>query len=76
MGEPRLTFGRLSATIAVASVVGIPLVAYLWETANRTVAGYIEPARLLLALPVPAVFLFYLRYLARLLVRWERHELR
>lgn len=73
--ESRLSFGRLIGGIAVLVAIGIPLVAYLWETLNRAMAGYYDLIRVLVALPVLLVFLVFIRYVAALVVRWERHEI-
>lgn len=52
-------------------LAGIPLIAYLWETANRVFAGRIEVVRLLIAAAALIALLFVLRILARVVERWE-----
>lgn len=57
--------------ILLLVLVGGPLVAYLWETLNRLMAGFVEPVRLLIALPVLVLFALLLRFVARLVERWH-----
>jgi hypothetical protein len=57
--------------ILLLVLVGGPFVAYLWETLNRLMAGIIEPARLLISLPVLGLFALLLRLIARLVERWH-----
>ena len=67
---PRL--GAPIALVAVFVVAGVPLVAYLWETANRLLAGRVEPVRLLVSAVVTAIFVALLRLLARRIDALER----
>jgi ABC-type proline/glycine betaine transport system permease subunit len=57
--------------ILMLVLVGGVLVAYLWETLNRLATGFVEPVRLLIAIPVLAIFALLLRYIARLVTRWD-----
>jgi hypothetical protein len=52
-------------------LAGTPLVAYLWETLNRALAGRIEGRRLLLAIPVLLALAWLLRVLRRTVWQWE-----
>jgi hypothetical protein len=61
--EPRM--GRLVGMIALYTVLGIPLVAFLWETLNRVMAGYFDPVRIGLSIPVLILFMVLLRFTAR-----------
>jgi hypothetical protein len=70
-----LSLGRLIGGIALLVLIGTPLVAYLWETLNQTAAGYYDPLRLVIAVPVLLAFVVFVRFLARLVVRWDRHQL-
>jgi hypothetical protein len=45
---------RLFAFLAVALVIGAPLVAYIWDSLNRIVAGDVR--RLVVALPLLVAF--------------------
>jgi hypothetical protein len=51
--------------ILLQVLVGVPFVAYLWQTLNALLAGIVEPVRLMISVPVAIVFLFLLRYIAR-----------
>jgi hypothetical protein len=59
--------GRLFVFLAVALVIGAPLVAYIWDSVNRVVAG--EYRRVIVALPLLVVFIVFLALFARLLQR-------
>lgn len=63
--------GRLVGAILLLVVLGVPLVAYLWETLNRLFSGVVDPVRLLVSLPVALVFVLLLRYIARSIERWH-----
>ena len=59
--------GRLFVFLAIALVIGAPLVAYIWDSVNRIVAG--EYRRLVVAVPLTVVFLVFLGLFARQLQR-------
>lgn len=58
---------RLFLFLTVALVVGAPLVAYIWDSLNRIVAG--EYGRLVVALPLLVTFILFLVVFARQLQR-------
>lgn len=66
-----LRLGTLVGGIALFTLLGFPLVAYLWETLNRLLSGEVEGVRLLVTLPVLLLFLALLRWQARAVRRWE-----
>ena len=45
-------FSRSMAMMAAFVIVGVPLVAYLWETLNQFLALNVDTIRLLVAIPV------------------------
>jgi hypothetical protein len=51
--------------IALFALLGIPMVAFLWEVLNRIMAGYFDPVRIVIAIPVFILWLFVLRFMAR-----------
>lgn len=57
--------------IALFVLLGIPLVAYLWDTLNYLFAGVVQPWRLLGLLPVAALFYLLLRTMARAVDSWH-----
>jgi hypothetical protein len=57
--------GRLIGVIALFALIGIPMVAYLWEVLNRIMAGHFDPVRIGIAIPVFLVWLLLLRFMAR-----------
>lgn len=59
--------GRLFVFLAVALVIGAPLVAYIWDSVNRIVAG--EYRRLIVAVPLAIVFFAFLVLFGRQLQR-------
>ena len=63
------SFTRLLLLMAVFVLVGVPLVAFLWETLNEVLALDVAGRRLLWALPVLALFSGLLVLLARRLRR-------
>ncbi len=70
MESLRLSFGKVLALMALYVLLGIPLVAYLWETINELLAFDVDPVRLLIAVPVLLLFLGLLILLNRLVRRW------
>jgi hypothetical protein len=65
---------KLLLPIALFVLAGIPLVAYLWDTANRVFAGDIDIGRIGIALVAAALFVVLLRMLARTVTRWEEQR--
>ncbi|MEX2571101.1 MAG: hypothetical protein WD737_07325 [Gemmatimonadota bacterium] len=62
---------RLTAFLLLLAVVGGLLVAYLWETLNRLLSGFIDPVRLLISIPVAVVFVLLLRSMGHAIERWH-----
>ncbi|MEX0892183.1 MAG: hypothetical protein WEB88_08435 [Gemmatimonadota bacterium] len=62
---------RLILAMLGLALVGGALVAYLWETLNQLMAGHVDWVRLLVSLPVLAVFLLLLRFLAGRVESWH-----
>jgi hypothetical protein len=59
---PRLA--RLVMLVAVFTLLGTPLVAYLWETTNVLLSGEVRPLQLGIGVVLLAVFIGLLRLLA------------
>ena len=59
--------GRLFVFLAVALVIGAPLIAYIWDSLNRIVDG--EYRRLIVALPLLVIFMAFLTIFGRQLQR-------
>lgn len=51
--------------LALFILLGMPLVAYLWETLHQILAWHVEPTRLLISVPVLGLFLGLLFLLGR-----------
>lgn len=66
---------RLLFSMAVYVLVGIPLVAYLWETLNHLLALHPDPTELLIAVPVLLAFSGLLWLLARRIDWWQMVEI-
>lgn len=62
---------RLVLGIGAFIIVGVPLVAYLWESLNQLFSGDIQPRRLLIALPVAVLLYLLLRFLSRSIQSWD-----
>ena len=61
--------------MAVIVVIGLPMVAYLWETINELLALEFDPVRLAISVPLLAVFLGFLVVIGRRIVAWHAlHE--
>lgn len=61
-----ITFVFLGLTI-----VGAPMVAYVWETLNRLLSGRFEAMRLLWSVLVAVLLWFFLRWVARFFEGWQ-----
>lgn len=61
--------GRLLLVLALLVVLGIPLVAYLWETGNQLLAGHVNGRRLSISAPLAAAFAALLWFGSRALAR-------
>ena len=57
--------GKILPWLALFVVLGMPLVAYLWETLHQVLALHVEPVRLLVSVPVLALFVALLWLLGR-----------
>lgn len=69
--RPATSQARLAVAILFIVVIGIPLMAYLWETVNRLLAGVVDPVRLAIAVPVLLAFVLVLGLLRRALLGWD-----
>jgi len=65
--QPRM--GPLIGTIALFTLIGAPMVAFLWETLNRVMAGHFDPIRIGISVPLLVVFYFVLRWMGRVVER-------
>lgn len=63
------------STIAIVflglTMVGAPMVAYVWETLNRLLSGQFEAMRLVWSVLVAVLLWFFLRWIARYFERWQ-----
>ena len=67
-----MTAGRLFVMLAAFLVVGVPIVAVLWDSINQVFEG--ELGRLVVALPLAVLFVVYLFVFARSINRLERER--
>lgn len=70
-----MSTGRLIAGMAVLVLVGAPMVWFLWDVLNELLLGEVNGGRLLVALPVLAVFIGYLYFVSRRIQAWESRDL-
>lgn len=63
--------GAIIVQMALFVLVGIPLVAYMWETLNQVLALHFDALRLAIAVPVLAVLIGVLVLMARTIQRWQ-----
>jgi membrane protein implicated in regulation of membrane protease activity len=66
-----LTSGGLAARIAAFMIVGIPLLAFVWEMLNELGAGIWNTRHVLLAIPAILLLLFLWRVMSRAVQRWD-----
>lgn len=63
--------GRIAVGIALVTLLGVPLLAYVWETLNRLIAGHVEWGRLLISLPLAILLIGLWKFLGRRIESWE-----
>jgi hypothetical protein len=63
-------FALIVAILGLVLLGGV-MVAYLWETLNQLMAGHVDWVRVLVSLPVLAIFLLLLRFIARRVEDWH-----
>lgn len=56
---------RHLGSLGLFLLLGIPMVAYLWETVHQILALHVDTARLLISLPVLGAFVLLWRFIAR-----------
>jgi hypothetical protein len=61
----------MTAAILGMTLLGAPLLAYIWETLNRLLSGQLELLRLALTVPAAVVFAVLLRLVGRTVERWQ-----
>jgi hypothetical protein len=71
MATPSPSLGRIALGIALVTVVGVPLLAYVWESLNRLIAGHVEWDRLLISLPLALLLIGLWKFLGRRIEAWE-----
>lgn len=69
--RPTIPATKLGLWMAIFVLVGVPLVALVWDALNRLVAGEIHRVLLPAGLAALALLLVLLRILARTLSRWD-----
>ncbi|MDQ7041779.1 MAG: hypothetical protein Q9M35_12655 [Rhodothermus sp.] len=65
-----LSVMRVMLQMGLVVLLGMPVVAYLWETLNQLLSLHVNPMRLLISLPLLVVFIVWLRWVARQAQRW------
>lgn len=71
MASQSPSIGRIAVGIALVTLLGVPLLAYVWETLNRLIAGHVEWDRLLISLPLALLLLALWKFLGRRIEAWE-----
>lgn len=66
---------RLAGLLGLATLIGAPLVAVLWETTNQLLAGIVRPRQLAIAVPVLFVAIILVRVFARAVARLDPRTL-
>ncbi len=65
-----MSTARAVIQMGIVVLLGMPVVAYLWETLNQLLSLHVNPTRLLISLPLLVVFVVWLWWLARQAQRW------
>jgi fructose-specific phosphotransferase system IIC component len=65
------SIGRLVLPLIVFAVLGMPLVAWVWEEINRLLSGHVEGRPIVLGIVAAAVLAALLFWLARTVERWS-----
>ena len=63
--EKTPTPARHLGSLALFLVLGVPMVAYLWETVHQVLALHVDTTRLLISVPVLAAFVLLWRFISR-----------
>lgn len=71
-----MTMGKIIAWMAFYVIVGVPMVAFLWETLNDLLQLQADSEQLLLAVPVLLIFAGWLFLLARRVRHWTTVDVR
>ena len=66
--------GKTFLMMALFVIIGVPLVAYLWELLNELLALKVDLIRLLIGVPVALVLYGFLKMLARRLRQWQARD--
>lgn len=65
----RASVGPVFLTLAATILIGVPLLAYVWETLNRVFAGHFDGRRIAITVPVGLVLIGVLIVAGRTLGR-------
>jgi hypothetical protein len=57
--------GKSLGVMALYVIIGIPMVAYIWDVLNELLALEFPTGRVLIAIPVAVLLVFYLRFVSR-----------
>jgi hypothetical protein len=68
----RITGAGLAVRIAAFMILGIPLVAFVWEMLNQAFAGHDVLRHLLLAIPGILLLLLFWGLMSRAIQRWDQ----
>lgn len=66
--------GRVVPVVALFALLGLPLVAYVWETLNQLMAGIVNPTRLAISLPAALLLAWLLVLLSRRVQRLDERR--
>jgi hypothetical protein len=67
----RMSWLGLMGSFLGLTIVGTPMLAYVWESLNRLLSGVFEPMRLALTALIAVALWLYLRWVAGLVERWQ-----
>jgi len=61
-GVSKPSLWGMAIRMGLVVLLGVPVVAYLWETLNQLLALHVNPTRLLISLPLLVIFVVWLRW--------------
>ncbi len=66
-----MSLGKSMLLMALIVLIGLPMVAYVWETINELLLLKVNPVRIAITVPVFAVLVIFLRIVAKRLPSWQ-----
>lgn len=69
-----MSFGKIILMMALSVLIGLPMVAYLWETINELLALHADPVRIGISVPLLAILVGFLVVVGRRINAWHAEQ--